>query len=159
MEGAKYSRCWTWPAATTRYVWLPRQSNRPLSDESRDPSVDVAPMGLAGMPGTWTRLMRRLLQRLDCVAVYLDDICIYSQSFKEHIEYIRIACEILRGEKLYVREEKCAFGQPSVDFLGHVIFIRGAARGLAQDQGHCRMASAGREGSTAFLAFAGYYHL
>ncbi|OWZ12426.1 polyprotein [Phytophthora megakarya] len=52
---------------------------------------NVAPMGLAGMPGTWTRLMRQLLSHLLFVVVYLDDICIFSQSMADHVEHLRQA--------------------------------------------------------------------
>lgn len=34
----------------------------------------VAPMGLAGMPGVWSRLMRVLFAKYDFIVVYLDDI-------------------------------------------------------------------------------------
>nr|AIG56412.1 secreted protein [Achlya hypogyna] len=36
----------------------------------------VAPQGMAGMPGTWSRLMRILFGRFPFV-VYLDDICVF----------------------------------------------------------------------------------
>jgi hypothetical protein len=37
----------------------------------------VAPMGLAGMPGVWSRLMRILFGKFEFLVVYLDDICVF----------------------------------------------------------------------------------
>ncbi|KAL4145628.1 hypothetical protein PRNP1_013295 [Phytophthora ramorum] len=92
----------------------------------------VAPMGLAGMPGTWTRLMQSLFGGKDFqsfVVVYLDDICVFSRSPEAHEEHLRRVFTVLRAEKLYVKREKCHFAQASVTFLGHVI----SAAGLSVD--------------------------
>lgn len=50
----------------------------------------VAPMGLAGMSGVWSRLMRVLFDKYDFVVVYLDDIGIFSRSMEEHVKHMRI---------------------------------------------------------------------
>ncbi|KAF1324365.1 polyprotein, partial [Globisporangium splendens] len=71
----------------------------------------VAPMGLAGMPGF--------------VVVYLDDICIFSRSMKDHAQHLAMVCEVLRHEKLYARLSKCEFGKSSVHFLGHTVTAEG----------------------------------
>ncbi len=44
----------------------------------------VAPMGMSGMPGIWSRLMRSLFDKFPFVVVYLDDICIFSHNIDEH---------------------------------------------------------------------------
>lgn len=84
----------------------------------------VAPMGLAVVPGTWSRLMRRIFEteELSCfVVIYLDDICIFSKSLNEHVLHLRRVFQILREEKLYARPSKCHFARSSIRFLGHVI--------------------------------------
>ena len=43
------------------------------------------------------------------------------------MEHIKIALSILRANKLLVKEEKCAFGQEEVKYLGHVISNKGVA--------------------------------
>ncbi|KAE9342099.1 hypothetical protein PF008_g10307 [Phytophthora fragariae] len=64
----------------------------------------VAPMGLAGIPGSWSRLMRHLLGRPKfqafCV-VYLDDICVFSSTLEDHIVHLREVLFVLREAKLY----------------------------------------------------------
>ena len=79
------------------------------------------PNGMAGMPGVWSRLMRVLFDKFKFVVVYLDDICIFSQSMKEHVQHLTMVCDVLRSEKLYDRLSKCDFGKLSVQFLGHTI--------------------------------------
>ncbi|KAJ0394738.1 hypothetical protein ATCC90586_008852 [Pythium insidiosum] len=84
----------------------------------------VAPMGLAGMPGTWSRLMRRIFETSELAAfvvVYLDDICVFSRNMETHVEHLRRVFSILRAEKLYARPSKCNFVQPEIRFLGHII--------------------------------------
>ncbi|KAF1334741.1 Retroelement pol polyprotein, partial [Globisporangium splendens] len=85
----------------------------------------VAPMGLAGMPGVWSRLMRVLFGKFKFVVVYLDDICIFSRSMKDHAQHLAMVCEVLRHEKLYARLSKCEFGKSSVHFLGHTVTAEG----------------------------------
>ncbi|KAF1330411.1 polyprotein, partial [Globisporangium splendens] len=85
----------------------------------------VAPMGLAGMPGVWSRLMRVLFGKFKFVVVYLDDICVFSRSMKDHAQHLAMVCEVLRHEKLYARLSKCEFGKSSVHFLGHTVTAEG----------------------------------
>ncbi|KAI9201688.1 hypothetical protein LWI28_027445 [Acer negundo] len=55
------------------------------------------------------------------VAVYLDDIVVYSQALDEHIQHLKQVFQVLRENELYVKLEKCSFGQQEVEFLGHQI--------------------------------------
>ncbi|OWZ13219.1 polyprotein [Phytophthora megakarya] len=66
----------------------------------------VAPMGVAGIPGIWSRLMRLLLGKFEFVVVYLDDIWIYSASWAEHEQHLRTVFEVLRAVKRFTRLEK-----------------------------------------------------
>ncbi|OWZ06906.1 polyprotein, partial [Phytophthora megakarya] len=76
----------------------------------------VAPMGLTGVPGVWSRLMRVLFDKFDFVVVYLDDLCVFSRSEDEHCMHLRAVFEVLRRERLYIRKEKCAFWRASSIF-------------------------------------------
>ncbi|KAH9132175.1 hypothetical protein AeRB84_021345 [Aphanomyces euteiches] len=118
----------------------------------------VAPMGLAGMPGIWSRLMRCLFDKFPFVVVYLDDICVHSKHLNEHVNHLRCVLEVLRKEKLYARMEKCAFVVPKVDFLGHTI----SAEGLQVDSNKVRAiekwsSPTNRKELLSFLGMAGYY--
>ena len=43
------------------------------------------------------------------VAVYLDDILVYSESASKHVEHLRAVFERLRQHKLYAKRKKCTF--------------------------------------------------
>jgi hypothetical protein len=92
------------------------------------------------------------------VVVFIDDILIYSSSFDEHEEHLRIVLQILRDKKLYAKPEKCEFWLEEVKFLGHTISNKGvtvdsskvdAVLGWAQPKSVTEVRS--------FLGLAGYY--
>ncbi|KAF1333225.1 polyprotein, partial [Globisporangium splendens] len=118
----------------------------------------VAPMGLAGMPGVWSRLMRVLFGKFKLVVVYLDDICIFSRSMKDHAQHLAMVCEVLRYEKLYARLSKCEFGMSSVHSLDHTV----AAEGIQVDAKKTTAiekypAPTTQKTLLSFLGLAGYY--
>ena len=118
-------------------------------------------MGLAGMPGTWSRFMRHLFHRpefRDFVVVYLDDICIFSSSEEEHLQHLEKVFQVLRDEKLYIKLSKCQFMRQSVHFLGHVL----SAEGMGVDPNKTAAIAqlpppTCRSELLRFLGLAGYY--
>ena len=52
------------------------------------------------------------------IVVYLDDICIFSSSFEEHVLHLRAVLQRPRHRQLYVKPTKCAWGQTELEFLG-----------------------------------------
>ena len=83
----------------------------------------VMPFRLTNAPTTFYTLMNKIFHPyLDkYVVVYLDDIVIYSNTLKEHIEHLRKVFKILKQNELYVENEKCSFAKEDVSFLGHRI--------------------------------------
>ena len=77
--------------------------------------------GLTGAPGTFVRLMSRVLQGLDNVIVFGDDVLIYSLNFDDHAKHLRAVLNRLREAGLVVNMKKCQFGKEEVKFLGHLI--------------------------------------
>ena len=61
------------------------------------------------------------------VLVYFDDILIYSKNWDEHWIHVEKVLSILRDHKLFVKKEKCQFGQECIYYLGHVISREGVA--------------------------------
>src|SRR5262249_53090735 len=45
------------------------------------------------------------------VVVYIDDIVVYSASMEEHLVHLKLVFDRLRKHQLYVKMEKCEFGQ------------------------------------------------
>ena len=83
----------------------------------------VMPFGLTNAPATFCTLMNQVFHEyLDkFVVVYLDDIVVYSSTLKEHEQHLQLVFEKLRQNKLFVKREKCAFGQTTIKFLGHIV--------------------------------------
>ena len=118
----------------------------------------VAPMGLAGMPGVWSRLMRELFDKFDFAVVYLDDICIFSKTNADHKIHLRQVFQVLRREQLYAHRGKCSFGRDSVQFLGHTVSRDGLSVDQRKTSAIATMAHpTSRKELLSFLGLAGYY--
>ena len=61
------------------------------------------------------------------VIVFLDDILVYSSSWAEHLEHLRLVFETLRQAQFFAKLSKCSFGQNSIQYLGHIISDSGVA--------------------------------
>ena len=83
----------------------------------------VMPFGLTNAPATFSTLMNKIFYpHLDkFVVVYLDDIVVYSDSMEQHVQHLQIVFQTLKDHELYVKREKCLFGQKEVHFLGHIV--------------------------------------
>ena len=81
----------------------------------------VMPFGLVNAPASFSRIMRRLLNGLDGVVNYIDDILVYSTTWEQHIATLTEVLNRLRTSKLTARPSKCFIGHTSIEFLGHVI--------------------------------------
>ena len=53
--------------------------------------------------------------------VFLDDIFIFSKSWKDHLDHFRIVLSAPNSHELYRKPSKCEFGISDVLFLGHRI--------------------------------------
>ena len=87
----------------------------------------VMPFGLCNAPGTFQRLMNKVFagNLNKFIAVYLDDILIFSRSMEEHWKHLRWALDRLREAKLYGRLHKCEFLKDQVEYLGFEVSPRG----------------------------------
>jgi hypothetical protein len=61
------------------------------------------------------------------VIVFLDDILVYSSSWSEHLEHLRLVLLKLRETQFYAKLSKCSFGQHSIQYLGQIISDQGVA--------------------------------
>ena len=55
------------------------------------------------------------------VAVYLNDIIIYSKMFEQHINHVELIFKALRKAILKIKLKKCYFCFPNLTFLGHIV--------------------------------------
>ena len=80
--------------------------------------------GMTNSPATFQALMNSVFADLIAkgqVAVYMDDILIYSQSIKEHRLVVREVLKRLEHYDLYLKPEKCEFEQQLIEYLGMII--------------------------------------
>ena len=85
------------------------------------------PFRLCNAPGTFQRLMECVLRGLtwQIALVYLDDVLVYSRTFEEHLQHLRLVFDRFREAGLKLKPSKCHFGQTKVSYLGHVITPEG----------------------------------
>lgn len=96
----------------------------------------VMSFGLTGAPGTFDRLMVSVLAGLQwkTYLVHLDDIIMFSSTFKEHLRRLQEVFTRLREAGLKLKPQKCGLLSKSVPFLGHVISKEGIATDPAKDE-------------------------
>ncbi|CAN6301690.1 unnamed protein product, partial [Urochloa humidicola] len=89
----------------------------------------VMPYGLTGAPATFQAIMNHILAPLlrKCVVVFIDDILIYSKSYEEHVQHVKMVFDLLQKHQLKVRLSKCSFAQQELKYLGHVISSKGVS--------------------------------
>jgi hypothetical protein len=89
----------------------------------------VMPFGLTNAPAQFQAYMNEALAGLvdvTCI-VYLDDILIFSNSKKEHVEHVREVLDRLRKAKLYVKLSKCEWHTDRTEYLGYVVTPEGVS--------------------------------
>ena len=55
------------------------------------------------------------------VIIYLDDICIYSETPQQHIEHLRLVLQRLREHQLFIKMPKCVWGRKDTEYLGVIV--------------------------------------
>ena len=81
--------------------------------------------GLMNAGSTFQRLMDQILEGLDCVFIYLDDILIASDTLQEHKSDVWEVLDHLRQAGLYFNPAKSNFFQTKVKYLGHQVSTDG----------------------------------
>ena len=87
------------------------------------------PFGLMNAPIAFMDLMHRVFQPYlhQFVAVFMDDILIYSHSEEEHEDHLRVLLQLLRDHRLYAKFSKCEFWLTEVRFLTHMVLASGVS--------------------------------
>jgi len=86
----------------------------------------VMPFGLMNAPASFQRLMQRVFADLmteeqQFIAVYLDDVLIFSPTLEDHKVHLCKVLDRLREVGLKLNPSKCHFVCDSVQYLGHLI--------------------------------------
>ena len=83
------------------------------------------PFGVASAPSIFQRTMESILQGIDHVCVYLDDILITGATEKEHLQNLDKVLTRLESAGIRLKRDKCVFLLPAVEYLGHKISGQG----------------------------------
>ncbi|KAL4001114.1 caldesmon [Sarotherodon galilaeus] len=82
----------------------------------------VLPFGLHGAPATFQRLMDIILDGcFKFAAAYLDDVVIYSESWEEHLQHLKVVMAKIQKAGLTLNVSKCAWAQEEVKYLGYIV--------------------------------------
>jgi hypothetical protein len=79
------------------------------------------PFGITSAPEIFQREMSVILKDLEGVAVFMDDILVFSNSPEEHEQRLQKALEAIDRAGLMLNTEKCLLRQSQLRYLGHVI--------------------------------------
>lgn len=83
------------------------------------------PFGINSAPGIFQRVMKGLLQGMDGVIVYIDNILVTGKTRTEHIKTLDEVLARLGKAGLHLNKNKCVFLAPSVSYLGFCIDSQG----------------------------------
>lgn len=83
---------------------------------------------------------------------------VYSRSWSEHTELVKLVFDILRQQQLFVKHKKCEFGNDELEYLGHII----SGAGVKVDQTKVQAMIDWPKPTTitelrGFLGLTGYY--
>eukprot|EP00253_Pinus_taeda_P010961 PITA_10961 len=83
----------------------------------------VMPFGLFNAPATFCTLMNDVLRPyLDSfIAVYLEDIVVYSDNMEDHKKHLVMVFKALRENQLFLKKSKFVFAQTEIPFLRHIV--------------------------------------
>jgi hypothetical protein len=87
----------------------------------------VLPFGLTNAVSVFQRLVDHVLSGLNwfiCLC-YLDDICVFSNTFEQHMERLTQVIERIKNTGLKFNAEKCKLFQKRIKFLGYEVSERG----------------------------------
>ena len=88
---------------------------------------NVMPFGLTNAPATFQRLMECVLAGLtyeQCL-IYLDDIVVFSVTFDQHLERLKMVFHHLAEAGLKLKPSKCHFAKSEIRYLGHIVSRQG----------------------------------
>ena len=85
------------------------------------------PFGLMNAPACFQRFMEQCLDgyRDDFVIPYLDDLLIYSSSFDEHLQRLKLVFQRLKKFGIKIKASKCKLFRRKISYLGRLISSEG----------------------------------
>jgi len=85
------------------------------------------PFGLTSAPELFQQRMEKLLQGLDGVVCFMDDVLIYATTEEEHDQRLRSVLDRIASAGVTLNLSKCLFKQKEIKFLGLIINEEGVS--------------------------------
>lgn len=79
------------------------------------------PFGICSASEVYQHRMRQMLDDLDGVDVYIDDILIWGKTKQEHDKRLKNVFDRLRQENVKLNKDKCKIDVQQLKYLGHII--------------------------------------
>jgi len=89
----------------------------------------TSPMGLLGCPASFQRLMEKVMEGLNKVIVYIDDLLIHTDNHEDHLIELENVLQRLVENGLKLNLDKCVFGNQEVNYLGFTLTPDGITPG------------------------------
>ena len=121
---------------------------------------EVLPQGTSASPAIFQRMMDRWFSAFlwKNVLVWIDDILIYSKSFREHLKALRGVFQVLRRYGLVASKRKLVLCMRSVKYLGFIFGVSGIRADPDKLAAVHRIPiPSGRKQVRQFLGFANFY--
>lgn len=83
------------------------------------------PMGINIAPEIYQRKMCELLEGIEGVLIYMDDVLVFGKTVEEHNRNLKEVLERIKNSGLKLNKDKCDFNKTQINFLGHIISNRG----------------------------------
>lgn len=117
------------------------------------------PQGASSRASIFQQVMDKILQGIENVSCYLDDVLIAGKNLKECKDKLLNVLDRLAKAKIKVNFEKCRFFVPELVYLGHVISAKGL-RPCPDKISTIEKAKAPKNESElkSFLGLINYYH-
>ena len=118
------------------------------------------PFGLTNAPGTFQRLMNKIMKPVlyESALVYLDDIIVFSKTIEDHIKHLETVFKILAEAGLKLKLKKCDFFKEEINYLGHVVSRNGVTPNAAKVEAIANYPEpTNAKELSSFLGLASYY--
>lgn len=122
-----FSRLLTSNVAIFRFPWTNRLRKNPFVTHEGSYSFCRLPFGLRNAPASFQQTISSIFRKMlfSSVLIYIDDVLIFSQSFKIHMQTLKQVFDLLRNAKLRLHPNKCNFAAGKILYLGHILSSKG----------------------------------
>lgn len=117
------------------------------------------PFGISSGPSIFQKLMEGILQGIEGVIVFLDDVLITGATQEQHLERLDKVLKILQDSGLKISRSKCEFFKNTITYLGYKIDSKGLHSDSSKIEAIVNVARPTNVSELrAFLGMVNYYH-